>query len=970
MAWTATFQADFKQFDQAISEITPKLGAVEQDAKKVARSLQKITSDFDGSKLTSQAQTAARAVEQIGGVTKLTEAEQRKLTATVGEAMAKYRALGVEAPAAVSKLSSELQEASRSGGGLAGTLGTIKQAALGAFAGFSAAGLVSGAISGIKSLASQAVDTAGMLTDLSAQTGVAASSLDRMRLAAAPAGVEIGSITNVIAGMSDKLISGDKSAVAGLKALGLNLKTLQQSKPDEAFLSIVEALAKIPDPMTRTKVAFDVLGGRAKEVLKIVNDEFVDSARNGDAWSEAQIKALDDAGDAWGKLRDNAVLFSGQTIAAAFASLDALDKAAQGLGAWIDARNGTAKKVGPWTGAGKGATIGAANSSVRPDGQYVYAATAIPDADKAKVEKALDDFRKKWAELGRVVIDTKTATAGVVEELDRAGWDRHLAALFKASAAYRDLAVFSAAAAQGMASAAQARAGGYLMAAQATLPDVVSGIPAGLGQSVWTPGVSPGLFSPTSRTGPKVAGFSSLYGWDALKGQLPSQIVGAFTGGGNVGGGLGAIAGGMGGTALGGMFSTIASSGFLSAGLSTALGAAGNILPVIGPILGGMLGKAIGGLFGPSKNAIATNEANGRIDQSKTSLLGQYGSLEAIRGTNQAGEALAAAWNSRGVAGEQQFNRLAAEFTAQVKAQNDLLDEQTQKQSELVGYQERLNALAESLTPKWASVQGILEKYGITLEQAGKGVQQLATTADWEAMINALDELERAGADTGGVLAGMADEASKAVQNALKLGTEIPENGKKYVEYLATTGQLLDENGDKITDLAGIKWGAPVKTQAEIVRDQMTQIADAMKIVTDRLAAIADALTRMLPAAAAEGAQATQDAWNRNRPTFDVDTGDGGRDGDASTGYASGGVVTRPRRAWLAEGGQAEIVGSRDFMADAIARAQAMNGGGGLGYGGPIVVDASIRLNEYELGRQLITILPQAARRAGVQIPR
>ena len=143
-----------------------------------------------------------------------------------------------------------------------------------------------------------------------------------------------------------------------------------------------------------------------------------------------------------------------------------------------------------------------------------------------------------------------------------------------------------------------------------------------------------------------------------------------------------------------------------------------------------------------------------------------------------------------------------------------------------------------------------------------------------------------------------------------------------------------------------------------------------MTKVTDRLAAIADALLRILPAAAAQGAQATQDAWNRNRPTFDVDTGDGGRDGDPSTGYASGGVVTRPRRAWIAEGGQAEIVGSRDFIAQAMARAAAMNGGASGFAGGPIVVDNRLDLNGYEVGRQLITILPQSARRAGVQIPR
>jgi hypothetical protein len=133
------------------------------------------------------------------------------------------------------------------------------------------------------------------------------------------AGVELDTVTNAVAAMSDKLVGGDKSAASALKTLGLNLDTLKQSKPDEAFLTIVGALGKMPDPMERAKVAFDVFGGKTKEVLRLTNDEFVRNAREGDGWSEDQIHALDDAGDAWQRLGDTAILWSGRIIASSSA---------------------------------------------------------------------------------------------------------------------------------------------------------------------------------------------------------------------------------------------------------------------------------------------------------------------------------------------------------------------------------------------------------------------------------------------------------------------------------------------------------------------------------------------------------------------------------------------------------------------------------------------------------------------------
>lgn len=947
MPWTATFAANFEPFDKQLEQASTSLGQFEQDTKKVERSLQRMASEFDGTKLSQQAQTMAAAVEKIGGAAKLTESEQRKLNATVTEAMAKYKALGTEAPASIQRLSRELQDVAKSGGLLSGSLGQVKTIAAGVFAGLT----VTGAVQGFQRVATQAFDTAGKLTDLAAQTGIVASSLDRMRLAAAPAGVELDTVTNAVAAMSDKLVGGDKSAASALKTLGLNLDTLKQSKPDEAFLTIVGALGKMPDPMERAKVAFDVFGGKTKEVLRLTNDEFVRNAREGDGWSEDQIQALDDAGDAWQRLGDTAILWSGRIIASAFSALDKMKEAALGIGNIVNG-GGVGSGVGPWTGGLKVATMGAPGASLSPEDQAKVAA-GLKKAEDAI--KALTGQTIRYSD----ATDTAGQKTKTLHDilLDQAGWDAHVARLRAESAALADLAVMSGAAAQGLASLAQTRASGSLMGAQASVPGWTSGLPSGLGDQVWTPGISPGLFSPSSRTSPRVASFSDKYGWNSMKGALPGQLLSAFSGG-NVAGGLGSIAGSMGGTALGGMFSAMAGSGFLSAGLATTFGALGSALPIVGTIAGGLLGKFLGGLMGPSKNARLTQQANANIGQTQAGLLKQYGSVEQIASMGSAGDALAAAWGSKGQAGEQWFNQLVAAF----ERQNQLLDEQTAKQATLNDLTAQRAALEQSLVPTAATVTGLMQQYGIEIEGAGQKVQQLVTTADFEKLINDMQTLERAGIDTGGMLSGMADEISGVVQRSLKFKTEIPENMRPYIESLAKAGRLTDENGEAITDLSGIKFGAPVETEAQKVAKAMDKITDAMQPVVDRLKEIADLLARGIPAAAQAGADGVDAAFR------DAPTGSGSED---SRGYAAGDVVYGTRRAWIGEGGQPEIVGPVSFMARALAGAMAMQGGMAFaGAGGPSVVDARIMLHERELGRAIIDVTPKAARWAGVRLPR
>jgi len=110
MALRATIGADFSEFSTALKNVETKLKTTSDVAKNVGRDLSKMVEGFSGTNLFRQAELTAEAVTRIGGAARLTEAEQRKVNRTVEEAIAKYRALGQEAPAHLQKLAGETKQ--------------------------------------------------------------------------------------------------------------------------------------------------------------------------------------------------------------------------------------------------------------------------------------------------------------------------------------------------------------------------------------------------------------------------------------------------------------------------------------------------------------------------------------------------------------------------------------------------------------------------------------------------------------------------------------------------------------------------------------------------------------------------------------------------------------------------------------------------------------------------------------------
>lgn len=114
MPITGTLTADFTSFQAACSEAVTTLKGFESDSAKVTRQLQTMVDSLNGNKVASQAAVMAEAVDRIGGVSKLTEAELARLGPVASEAVEKLTLMGKDVPPGIQAIADKAREAADS----------------------------------------------------------------------------------------------------------------------------------------------------------------------------------------------------------------------------------------------------------------------------------------------------------------------------------------------------------------------------------------------------------------------------------------------------------------------------------------------------------------------------------------------------------------------------------------------------------------------------------------------------------------------------------------------------------------------------------------------------------------------------------------------------------------------------------------------------------------------------------------
>jgi hypothetical protein len=152
----------------------------------------------------------------------------------------------------------------------------------------------------IAGAARQAVEAASTIADAASRAGVSATeSFQRVKFAVEQGGSSVEALGAAFKTMSGHLVDGDKGTVAALDALGLNLEALQQMSPDQAFNTIADAIAKVPDPMRQSAIAVDLFGKSGNELLPAIKAGITEVGKAAPIMREQTVRALEEAGDQW-----------------------------------------------------------------------------------------------------------------------------------------------------------------------------------------------------------------------------------------------------------------------------------------------------------------------------------------------------------------------------------------------------------------------------------------------------------------------------------------------------------------------------------------------------------------------------------------------------------------------------------------------------------------------------------------------
>jgi hypothetical protein len=146
--------------------------------------------------------------------------------------------------------------------------------------------------------------------DLAQKLDVSVEAIQRWGYAAALGGSNIDDVSTALAFMNKTLAGGSDSTVAALKAAGLQFDAIRAMSPEDAFNAIVEAIQKIPDPMTQARVATELLGKGAQELLPAIRDGFKEVGAEATVMSDQVVAANKKIGDDWEVLKGKAAVFS------------------------------------------------------------------------------------------------------------------------------------------------------------------------------------------------------------------------------------------------------------------------------------------------------------------------------------------------------------------------------------------------------------------------------------------------------------------------------------------------------------------------------------------------------------------------------------------------------------------------------------------------------------------------------------
>ena len=785
MALRASIGADFAQFSQALTNVELKLKDTGDIAKNVGRDLSKMVEGFRGTDIMRQAELAAAGIDKIGGVSRLTETEQRKVNATVTEAIAKYRALGQEVPAHLQKIADQTK-----GVGTATDTWTtgIGKMATGYLVGMASFATVQRVLGGMVDFLKSSVEEAAK----------AEAAQKRLDTAMKTAGVATEGNRAAFKALADELqrtTTIEDDQVVALEAFGLQLG-IMPSQMDGAIkaaanlsaglgVDLETALRMIVKANNESFTAFGKLGisideARAKaEGLPYVLEQ-INKGVGGQAAAEVETYAgrIKQLGNEWGNLKEaiGGIVTSNGFLADSLGNLSGILRGVTSLsGNWTTALGLMAASIhGPQGIVAYLSKLGSMPPPKLDPKGVTDGAMAMNEALK-NLNASFDKLAAKAAKQFEQDAEKAAAAAEKAAEKVKAWRD-----------SVRDLGFVLDFQQQGLGNL------NHITVTSTGLLDRYADTIDNLASSDL-----PRMYEALGAVGHKIVSVSL----DTEKASLTfrerfAASVGKVT---DVLDQLSRVAEMSGHRTTAALMSTASATAkaFASGGpWAAAMAFASGLLTTFADKLFKTEGRKVNDL----RDAFIAAAGGVAVLNAKAAAAGM--TLDALLKA-----------------------KTVKEYEAAVAALNKELGRTAQLQSELAGLQAQL---AARQVMDWQRAQELIERYGGTLGNLGQQFEAAKQAANWKSIWDDWQTLIDMGADVGGVLVSMKDEIGALVQESLRIGTEIPAQFRPLIEELIRTGQLFNANGEAITDISQLKFGAPLVSEVDKIITKIDELIEAL----------------------------------------------------------------------------------------------------------------------------------------------
>ena len=272
---------------ELIANLNAGRGAIESYGPSVAKMQE--SWKLHGAKVVEQAALITAGLKGVALGT-LTAGDAAKNLKALEAGMAQLRQTGQPIPAQMQATATALRDLSPPTQnwktqllGLAGALGLA----------FSATAI----ISGIKRMITSTLDYADSLSNLKLKTDISVAGLQRLESIGKPASVSMETLAGSVTMLHMRL--NDPAAIRAIEKMGLNYQSIRTMEPERQFFAIATALAAIQDPVTRANTGVALFGRGWAEIMPAIRGDLQRLIDGSAAMSDAQVAALDRAGDAW-----------------------------------------------------------------------------------------------------------------------------------------------------------------------------------------------------------------------------------------------------------------------------------------------------------------------------------------------------------------------------------------------------------------------------------------------------------------------------------------------------------------------------------------------------------------------------------------------------------------------------------------------------------------------------------------------